>query len=98
MTKCRYIIEKKIGFLKRLQSLDNIRNTVLGHIQIDYRIGCAMANFNHRPCETDGINSEKIANKMKKKAMISENLLSMFIQKQLAHSNNTRNFSCKNIS
>ncbi len=64
-------------------SLDNARNTVLGHIQIDYRIAAAMSNFNHMPYETDGLDSEKIATRMIKRSKLSENPLIYFISKQL---------------
>ena len=36
VTKVRYIIEKQIGVIKANKSLDNIRNTIAGHIAIDY--------------------------------------------------------------
>ncbi|CAF1031356.1 unnamed protein product [Brachionus calyciflorus] len=49
VTKCRYIVERVNGMLKNYKALDNIRNTEIGHIQIDYRIACAMLNFTHKP-------------------------------------------------
>ncbi|CAF0983415.1 unnamed protein product, partial [Brachionus calyciflorus] len=48
VTKIRFIVEKQIGMLKNFKALDNIRNTQAGHIQIDYRITCAMINFTHK--------------------------------------------------
>ncbi len=66
-----------------MQSLDNVRNTILGHLQIDYRIACAMSNFTHKPCETDGVNSRKIASQMKKKAKRLDNSMLGFMNKQL---------------
>jgi hypothetical protein len=53
VTKCRFIIEKKIGELKKYYSLDKRRNTEIGRLQIDYRIACAMINFTHKSCRAD---------------------------------------------
>ena len=61
-------MEKQNSMLKNKRSLDNIRNTILGHIQIDYRIVCAMINYCHKPCNADGENASKISNRMKQKA------------------------------
>ena len=65
--KIRFIIEKQNGFIKNHKALDNIRNTIVGHIQIDYRITCALYNFQHNPCNPDGINGKEVAKRMKKK-------------------------------
>ncbi|CAF1070135.1 unnamed protein product, partial [Brachionus calyciflorus] len=46
--KCRFIVEKQFGYLKNHKSLDNIRNTQAGHIQVDFRIACAM-NLPNKP-------------------------------------------------
>ena len=54
VTKVRFAVEKEIGYLKKLLSLDNVRDTVVGHIQIDYRIACAMHNFSFKEIRTDG--------------------------------------------
>lgn len=64
--------------MKNNKALDNIRNTIAGHIQIDYRIACTMINFLHKPSCPDGVNATKIANRMKRKAnsIIQENHLS----------------------
>ncbi len=64
----RFIIEKINGHIKNNKALDNIRNTRAGHIQIDYRIACAILNFLHKPCCPDGEQASIIANKMKNKA------------------------------
>jgi hypothetical protein len=53
VTKCRFIIEKKIGEIKKFYALDRRRNTEVGRLQIDYRIACAMVNFTHKPCRSD---------------------------------------------
>jgi hypothetical protein len=34
-TKVRFIVEKILGFLKNFEGLNNIRNTIAGHISID---------------------------------------------------------------
>ena len=67
-SKIRFIIEKQNGYLKNNLSLDNIRNTIAGHIQIDYRIACAMSNFRHKPCCPDGEKAIKVAKRIKKKS------------------------------
>ncbi len=56
-----------------MKALDNIRNTQVGHIQIDYRIACAMINFTHKPCCPDGSNAEELARIIKKKSKLHEN-------------------------
>jgi hypothetical protein len=55
VTKCRFIVEKKIGEIKRNHALNKNkrRNSELGHLAIDYRIACAMINYLHKPCITD---------------------------------------------
>ncbi|CAF1024274.1 unnamed protein product [Brachionus calyciflorus] len=83
VTKCRYIIEKQIGLIKSYKALDNVRNTELGHILVDYRIACAMANFNHKPCCPDKKNVEKISNRIKKRSMICSNPLGFLLKKHL---------------
>ena len=49
--------------------MDHVRNTVAGHIQIDYRIACAMINYTHKPCCPDGKNASKVAEKLKERAL-----------------------------
>jgi hypothetical protein len=77
-----------------MRSLDNVRNTILGHLQIDYRIACAMSNFSYKPCETDGVNSETIALRMKQKAKKTNNSMFNFSTKQLR----TNSFKEKQIN
>jgi len=48
--------------------LNKIRNTIAGHISIDFRIACAMHNFTFKPCVVDSSNSEKIAKEIRIKA------------------------------
>ncbi len=69
--------------LKNHKSLDNIRNTQAGHIQIDYRIACAMLNFTHYPCSPDGKNSCKIAQRIRERAQIKYNKLEFLLNKRL---------------
>jgi len=69
--------------LKNYKSLDNIRNTQAGHIQIDYRIACAMSNFTHYPCSPDGKNSMKVARRIRERAKIKYNKLEFFLHKRL---------------
>ncbi|CAF0962569.1 unnamed protein product [Brachionus calyciflorus] len=83
VTKCRFIVEKQFGYLKNHKSLDNIRNTQAGHIQVDFRIACAMSNYSHKPCCPDGKNSNNISEAMKQKSNIKENSLEFFINKHL---------------
>ena len=61
--------------MKNKKALDNIRNTQAGHIQIDYRICCAMLNFSMKPCIPDGIDSVKIAQSLRKRCLKSKNKL-----------------------
>jgi hypothetical protein len=69
--------------LKNYKSLDNIRNTQAGHIQIDYRIASAMCNFVHNPCSPDGNNSKKIAHRIRERAKIKYNRLEFLLSKRL---------------
>jgi hypothetical protein len=41
------------------------------HIQIDYRLACAMINFTHKPCCPDGSNAKELARIIKKKIQIT---------------------------
>lgn len=68
--------------IKNFKALDNIRNTQAGHIQIDYRITCAMINFTHKPTCPDKENAKKIAVKLKEKLDFENNLLSGLLKKQ----------------
>ena len=70
------------GSLKNFKALDNIRNTQVGHIQIDYRIACAMLNFNHKPCSPDGQHVIKIAKKIKEMSRIKENKLEHLLSRR----------------
>jgi hypothetical protein len=76
VTKCRFIVERKLGEIKRHKALDHRRNVEVGHLQIDYRNLCAILNFNHKPCASDCMREpEKIAERMLSKAVINENQL-----------------------
>jgi hypothetical protein len=55
--------------LKNKKALDNISNSQLGHIQMDYRICCAMANFNMVIFIPDGKNSVEIAKRIRKRCL-----------------------------
>ncbi len=63
--------------------MDNIRNTQAGHIQIDYRIACAMSNFLHKPCCPDGEYAIDVAKKIREKSLIKINSLHFLLGKQL---------------
>ncbi len=81
--KCRFIIEKRIGDLKKFNALYDRRNTEVGHIQIDYRIACAMLNFLHRPCRADQKrDTMKIARNLKEKSKIDSNALTKLFKLQ----------------
>jgi hypothetical protein len=69
------VIEKQNSFLKNKKALDYIRNTQAGHIQIDYRICCAMANFKMIPCVPDGKYTVEIANRIKRRTLRKQNKL-----------------------
>lgn len=69
--------------MKNKQALDDIRNTEAGHIQIDYRIACAMSNFVHKPICPDGVNAHQIAGKIKEKILIKDNSLDFLLSKHL---------------
>ena len=66
--------------MKNKKALDNIRNTQLGHILIDYRICCAMLNFNMKTCNPDGNDSIKIAKTIRKRSLITENKLDSLLK------------------
>ena len=69
VTKVRWVIEAVNGKFQKMQGLVNVRNTMLPHIMIDYRISAAMFNFVHKPLCADGKNARVIANRIKKKAL-----------------------------
>ena len=66
-------MENQVGICKVKEALDNIRNTVAGHIQIDYRICCAMWNFNMK-------DSAKIATKIRKRCLKRQNKLESLLE------------------
>ncbi len=76
VTKCRFIIEKKIGEMKKFKALDNRRNTEVGHLQIDYRIACSMINYTHEPCLADKNYVNEISNGLLNKMKPFKNDLS----------------------
>jgi hypothetical protein len=87
VTKIRFQIERSNGFLKNNYAFDYIRNSQVGHIQIDYRIACAMSNFVHKPSYTDIPNTEEVALRIKIKAQENqENKLEFLINKRLGTS------------
>ncbi|RNA15289.1 hypothetical protein BpHYR1_026373, partial [Brachionus plicatilis] len=83
VTKCRFIVEKKIGKIKKFRALENVRNTAIDHMQIDYRIASAMINFSHISCSPDGNHGKKIARRMIRKSRITKNELKFLIGKHL---------------
>ncbi|CAF1024758.1 unnamed protein product, partial [Brachionus calyciflorus] len=89
-----FFVEKQFGYLKNHKSLDNIRNTQARHIQVDFRIACAMSYFAHKPCCPDGENSISISEAMKQKSNLKENSLEFFINKHL----NTKDILHMNLS
>lgn len=67
-----------------MKALDIIRNTIAGHIQIDYRIACAMYNFNHKHICPDGKHAQRIAKLIYNRAQkIQTNKLAIILSKQL---------------
>ena len=56
---------------------------MVGHIQIDYRIACAMENFCHKPCISDGKNSHKVAKRLKNKSRYTINSLECILKKRI---------------
>jgi hypothetical protein len=83
VTKCRFIIEKRMGDIKKYNALFDRRNTEVGHLQIDYRNVCAMLNFLHKPCHAD-INRDpaKIAKKIRDRFQIQTNDLTKLFKIQ----------------
>lgn len=79
----RYIVEKQFGNIKNFKALNNVRNKEISHIQIDYRIACAMCNFNHKPSCPDGQNAEQIAISIRKLAKKKLNRLEDLLTKRL---------------
>jgi hypothetical protein len=75
------------AFLKHNKALDNIRNTQVGHIQIDYRIAAAMLNFTHTPITPDKKNAKKIANSMNNRCKIKRNNLEFLLNKTVGTKN-----------
>ncbi len=67
--------------LKNLKALDNVRNTEVGHIQIDYRIAAAMLNFTHKPILPDKNNARQIAISMKNRCEMKINMLDFLLGK-----------------
>ncbi len=64
-----------------MKALDNVRNTEVGHIRIDYRIAAAMLNFTHKPVLPDKNNAKQIANLMKNRCNIKINMLDFLLNK-----------------
>lgn len=79
LLEVRYKVENQIGVLKCKEALDNIRNTEVGHIQIDYRIMCAMWNFAMVPNFTEDKESFKIAKSIRKKCLKRQNKLASLL-------------------
>ena len=69
--------------MKNLKALENIRNTIVGHILIDYRIACAMCNYSHKACNPDADKAKVIANTIKSKVKIVRNELKDILRIQL---------------
>ena len=72
--------------LKNFKALENIRNSTIGHIHIDYRIACAMINFSLKPDYPHGKNSMYVARRMKSRKDISRNDLEILLSRQLESS------------
>ena len=68
--------------IKNHKSLDNIRNSIAGHIQIDFRIACAMLNFFHKPCCPDSPVSVEIARRLKLSTYKKTNNLAPLLKQQ----------------
>ena len=66
--------------MKNNKALDNIRNTQAGHILIDYRICCAMLNFNMKPCVPDGKDTVEIAKRIKKRCLKKQNKMESLLE------------------
>ena len=79
--------------MKNKKALDNIRNTEAGHIQIDYRICCAMANFNFVPCIPDGKYTVEIANRIKKRCLKKQNKLQSLLKVSFTKTKPTMNIA-----
>ena len=54
----------------------------MGHIQIDYRIACAMVNFCHKPCISDGNKTKIVAKRLKLKARLKYYNLECMLKKR----------------
>jgi hypothetical protein len=67
VTKCRFIIEKKIGEIKKNKALDNRQNNEVNHLQFDYRITCALINYTHKSCCADKGKAQELSQKIKDK-------------------------------
>jgi hypothetical protein len=82
VTKCRFIIEKKLGDLKKNKALDHRQNNEVHHLQTDYRIACSMLNFSHKPCCADESDADDIASTLRNKCLFqNENPLEILVGK-----------------
>lgn len=72
-----------IGDIKKNNALDNFRNSIAGHISIDYRIASAMYNFTHKPCESGGEKASTIARRLKRKLKTNQNNLEFLLSIKL---------------
>jgi hypothetical protein len=96
--KCRFIIEKVIGDLKRHKALDNFTNNIIGHIQIDYRITCAMLNFTHRPCQSGGDQAQQMAARILKKIRVKDNWFKFILSIRLGSSSKSSPINLNDIN
>ena len=69
VSKVRWIVEKSMPKLNA--SLENIRNTIIGHIAFDYKIACAIHNFNLTHSK---VNEEQKLKKLTKKRLIAKRI------------------------
>lgn len=93
VTKVRFIIEKQNSLIKNKKALDNIRNSEARHIQIDYRICCAMANFSFLPCVPDGKYTVEIAKRIKKRCLKKQNKLQSLLKVSFTKTKPSMNIS-----
>ena len=68
--------------MNNFEALDYIRNTVVGHIFVDFRIACEMCNLTQVSFNPDGKRSRSVAKPLRKKLNIQKNNLIEFILKK----------------
>ena len=68
-TKLRSVVERVFCNLKKNKAMDNLRNTVLGHLGIDLRKAAAFHNYTLKPLIDDKPDTQAVARRLKEQAL-----------------------------